>query len=623
MSAKLIAEEGVLAGLILSFDEGDEWILGRNPADCQMVVADPAASEQQLKASRTEEGGIQIENLSDSHPVQVNDEQLTVPRVLHHGDAVKIGNSRFRFYTEIGPEIQGLNGQEGTHEEDMKPVAPESIETKEEEETTEVPTQEEDPLLSQEASEDNDLLARVDFGLEEAGPFMLKVIRGPNGGAEFSMETGRSYVIGTAPTVCDVVFHDISVSRQHAKVTITPDNKLFIEDMGSRNGVLIDEKKITERTALGQNTVVTLGTTSFIVFDRENERQTVITPLLPSIVKSLQKEEVKKEKKKTIRPVAPPPVPQPLVKELPPPTPKTNYLTRALLGLGIFALVMIFGLATSTLFRSQAVVAPEVNYNQEIDAVISKYPSLQYSFSKDNGRLLLIGHVLTTVDRSQLSYQLQALPFIKSIDEKSLIVDEYVWRETNQILSKNPQWMGISLNSPTPGKFTLSGYLKTRKQADQLNDFLAQNFRYLDRLDNKVIVEESEFNAINALIQEKGFRDVNLELHNGEVTLTGTMPATQAPELDKVIEQIKKRPTIRIVKDYVTQLETEQAIVDLTDSYTVAGSSNVGGITVSVVINGRILTKGDFLDGMTITDIRKNTILLERDGVKYKIEYNK
>lgn len=619
MSAKLIAEEGLLEGLVLSLEKGNEWVIGRDPADCQLVVSDPEASRRHLRVLHLEDGNFQVENLSETNPVQINDEPLTEPRVLQHGDAVKLGGSRFRFYVDLGGASDSEeedDDEEKEQEEDKQEqvMDNQTLET-DKKETVEV---HEDELFFPQSGE----LARVDFGLEDTGRFMLKVIRGPNNGAEFSMEPGRTYVFGTAPNSCDVVFHDISVSRQHAKLTVETDHRLFIEDMGSRNGTLIDEVKINGRTPLAQNAVVSLGTTSFIVFDREGERQTIITPLLPSIVKTLQKEEGKKSEKKTVK--APRVGQETLVKPLPPPpAPKKNYLFRGLLLSGLIGLLALFGMGTSTLFRSQAVVPPEVNAITEINKVMADYPSLQYTFSRDKGRLLLVGHVLTPINRSQLLYQLQLVPMVKSVDDSNLIIDEYVWKETNQILNKNPQWTGVSLHSPSPGRFIISGYLKTRKQADQLNDFLAQNFRYLDRLDNRVIVEEDETNAINVLVGEKGFRDVTMEMHNGEVTLSGTIGADRLKDLDALIQEIKKRPTVRLVKDYVSQIEPEQSLVDVTNNYRVSGSSSRGGSNISVVINGRILTKGDLLDGMVIKEIKRNTILLERDGVKYKIEYNK
>ena len=41
-----------------------------------------------------------------------------------------------------------------------------------------------------------------------------------------------------------------------------------------------------------------------------------------------------------------------------------------------------------------------------------------------------------------------------------------------------------------------------------------------------------------------------------------------------------------------------------------------------VVINGKILTLGDVLDGMTIMNIETTMVLLEKDGLKFKINYN-
>jgi hypothetical protein len=55
----------------------------------------------------------------------------------------------------------------------------------------------------------------------------------------------------------------------------------------------------------------------------------------------------------------------------------------------------------------------------------------------------------------------------------------------------------------------------------------------------------------------------------------------------------------------------------------VTGSSLYDGRGYSVVLNGKIYTLGDLVDGMKITSIEQSTILLEKDGLKYKIEYTR
>ena len=101
MAGKLIAEEGPLRELVLSFDEGDQWTIGRDPDACQLLVEDLSVSRQHLLCQRVSEG-ILASNLSHSNPTLVNDELLAEPRLLLEDDVVKIGNNTFRFYMETG-----------------------------------------------------------------------------------------------------------------------------------------------------------------------------------------------------------------------------------------------------------------------------------------------------------------------------------------------------------------------------------------------------------------------------------------------------------------------------------------------------------------------------------------
>jgi hypothetical protein len=52
------------------------------------------------------------------------------------------------------------------------------------------------------------------------------------------------------------------------------------------------------------------------------------------------------------------------------------------------------------------------------------------------------------------------------------------------------------------------------------------------------------------------------------------------------------------------------------------GYSKKDGSNQFVVINGKILTLGDNLDGMIITSISPSLVVLEKDGLKFKINYN-
>ena len=126
-------------------------------------------------------------------------------------------------------------------------------------------------------------------------------------------------------------------------------------------------------------------------------------------------------------------------------------------------------------------------------------------------------------DKNQLLYHLQNLKFIKNIGDSGIVIDEYVWQEVNSILAKNPAWKGISIHSPAAGQLVLLGYLKTRKEAEQLNSYMSLNFPYLDLLKKQIVVEEDVTNQIYALLLEKHLEDVVPQMVNGEITLTGTI----------------------------------------------------------------------------------------------------
>ena len=42
---------------------------------------------------------------------------------------------------------------------------------------------------------------------------------------------------------------------------------------------------------------------------------------------------------------------------------------------------------------------------------------------------------------------------------------------------------------------------------------------------------------------------------------------------------------------------------------------------ISIVVNNKLINVNGFLDGLKVTEIKPNTIYLEKDGLKYKIDY--
>lgn len=621
MNARLIAEEGLLKGLVLPFEEGEEWIIGRDPEACQLLLEDPAASRRHLLC-RSTPLGITLENLSATNPVQINDHELIGSRLLQDGDAIRIGSGLFRYFVTAPSLTTPAPPPEEKPEEVLEePNPPEVIHPpKEEEEELEDEQDEKyDTILDEVSSSSKHNLAEINFDVAESGRWLLKVISGPNNGAEFSMQEKESYLIGTDPNICDIVFHDTSVSRQHARISINEDGAIFIEDQGSRNGIFVDGEQAKEKVPLPLNTVVNLGTSSFVIYDREGNMQTIISPLLPSIVKVLQREPgldtAKEEETKALEPqeLAP----------LPVTPPKERSIGPLILIAAITGLFVIAAIGTTTLFRDEPIVAKQVvDSDKLLGDAFAPYPSLKYSFNKNTGRLVIFGHLLTAQDKTQLVYSLQSLPFIKTFDDSGIIIDEYVWRETNQVLNKNPNWKTITLQSPTAGQFILMGNLETRAEAEQLYEYITTNFPYLDRLEKNVSIDEEIADTVKNDLEKVQLVNVRSTFKNGEIILTGGIPNEKQALFNELVEEFKKLPGVRSVRVQTSSLAPDQAMQDISDNYEVTGFSQIGN-TISVIVNGRIVTTGDVLDGMRIIDITQGTLYLEKSGIKYRINFSK
>ena len=81
------------------------------------------------------------------------------------------------------------------------------------------------------------------------------------------LDVARELVIGRSST-CEVRVEDGLVSRRHARVA-PGDDSLTVEDLGSRNGVLVNERRIAGPTLLGHGDLVGVGRQTFEVVDVE------------------------------------------------------------------------------------------------------------------------------------------------------------------------------------------------------------------------------------------------------------------------------------------------------------------------------------------------------------------
>jgi len=616
MARHLIAEEGPLSGKILKLEGKKQWIIGRDPDQADLVLEDATVSRKHASLKVTDKG-ITIKNLSNTNPLLVNDSPIEKNQLLTEGDHIKIGDNIFLYSEEDIPEIAEqmpsakepapkdkaslfdtvFEEIEATQEQPEK-VEEESVEP--EEEVVEASQTPYDTLF--EATPDEEL----PFDMMKEYEFILKVISGPNSGAEFGMDKNSTYIMGKDPNTCDIVFSDMSVSKEHARIMIDHEGNVFIEDLHSRNKTLVNGKPVEDKTPVSYQDIISLGTTSFIVVNQAMQFETIYSPL-PSY--SYQRKEeaeendtaVAKEKVSWKEQVIP-----------------TKHLAIAASFVVMFFVVFI---SFFSLFKSENLSSPHKDETKAIAKIVSKYKDVDFSYNPGGENLFLVGHVLTETDQKELLYSLNQLANIKKI-VNNIVIDELVWQSFNGVLSDNPAWRGIRIYSPEAGQFILQGYVQTPDDAEKLQDYINVNFPYTDKLTNQVVIHNLLQAEIANVFIAAGFQALNFELSNGDVIVTGRYDESRLRTYKNALDDLKNLKGVRSVNDLALATNESSARIDVTSKYAISGFIKHDAHNMSVVANGLIVSVGDLLDGMKITKIMSNEILLEKEGIKYKINYS-
>lgn len=604
MSPHLIAKEGPLKGLIFHFEEGKEWIIGRDPDECDFVIEDSTVSRKHLRCTKTKEG-IALKNLSRINPSLINGEEISGTYLLQNGDRLQIGHTTF-LYSE-GEKEEEAPSEKKKDSYDL--LFDELDEPSEAPASPKVPIDEtqaaQEPSAYDTIFEDSEP-SELPFLSAPDAPFLLKVIAGPNAGAEIGIDKGRSYTIGKDPNQCDISFQDLSVSKAHARLTVDDEGTVEIEDLGSKNGTAVNGSAISEKRKLTQKDIVALGTTIFLIIDRAAPQETIYSPVLPSLYEAPPTEEETAAKESEEIHWKHRAIP-------------TKYLVMAVSFAAIFLIVF---LSFFSLFKSAKLEIATIEGDDDIKKALEKFTDVQFSYNPASGKLFLVGHVATGIDYQELTYRIQQLPFISGTED-TVVIDELVCKTMNDVLAGNSNFNGVSIQSPEAGKFVVNGYVQNNELTSQLSDYLTSHFPYLDRLQNNVVVEDNLSAQIGGLFMTSGFGAVAYDLSNGEVILSGPYNGEEAEKFQALVQEINRIPGVRSVKNFAIATSPTMASINLSDQYKVSGTTVFGDRGYSVVLNGKIFTLGDTVDGMKLISIEPSAILLEKDGVKFRIDYTR
>ncbi|MEI6806796.1 MAG: FHA domain-containing protein [Myxococcaceae bacterium] len=94
----------------------------------------------------------------------------------------------------------------------------------------------------------------------------LTYLNGPDEGQKITLDSQKSeFIIGRSPTV-EFAIDNKNISRKHCKLKQDIDG-VWIEDLKSKNGVKVNQKKITEPVLLNDNDEIELGDLKLLFTD--------------------------------------------------------------------------------------------------------------------------------------------------------------------------------------------------------------------------------------------------------------------------------------------------------------------------------------------------------------------
>lgn len=101
---------------------------------------------------------------------------------------------------------------------------------------------------------------KIDLELAKATDPMLILIRGSLQGKKYSLKGNEKFLLGRDTSV-EIQIEDANVSRQHAQI-LREGDKMYIEDLGSRNGTFLNDEKLgREKRLLEKEDMIKLGGT--------------------------------------------------------------------------------------------------------------------------------------------------------------------------------------------------------------------------------------------------------------------------------------------------------------------------------------------------------------------------
>lgn len=243
----------------------DEKItLGRDPT-CQVVLAQKAVSRAHARISR--DGALNfIEDLGSAYGTQVNGQKIPKgeKRLLRAGDVIAIAQFDVTF-DKVSERSHPPEGEESA--ENTAFIARKAV---------------------------REVMRGV--GGAQATQPCFRVMNGPREGERLELANARELVMGRDESA-DLILKDDLVSRRHAKVR-RDWSGTHVEDLGSRNGIRVNRRRVTHRTLKDQDELE-VGSTRFLYLDPDAATE---APLAGSLAEELEETRMPEEPENSLPP---------------------------------------------------------------------------------------------------------------------------------------------------------------------------------------------------------------------------------------------------------------------------------------------------------------------------------
>lgn len=421
---------------------------------------------------------------------------------------------------------------------------------------------------------------------ELGGEIVLKLIAGPNAGAEIALAPG-THTIGRT-LACDIVLSDDAVAERHVRVQVG-DAGVEVRALDARvhvNGVPVPQ----DGQPLTVNDVVMVGVTQFCVGPSGSAWP---KPGLPGMLPAAQAGRAPARESSS--------KPAPAVR----PARAWQVFSSAVVGM-----LLVSGFFVFSQGNTKPVPLPTAKLEDQLQSAIHQLglPNVDV-ITEDGGGLQVRGYVEHAAQRREVEDLLRRLKI--SAQQRLWVNDELVAAARQVLRALNMDQIEIS--APAPGALAIKGYVVSRQAWARARALLTRDIPGIRSIDDQGLQTlHARVVALREIFARHDLQDkLTVQAAGAQLRVTGALSAEELPDWEAARREYTAafgpRPAIR------SEVRDTGKIIDLA----IKGVS-IGATAYVVAKDGRKYMEGAHLGhGYYIERIERGRILLRREGREF------